>query len=318
MGKFAAEPSITALTPISGRRRPPRRRVDGVLLLDKPAGITSNAALGQVKRLYNADKAGHTGTLDPLASGLLPICFGEATKFAQLLLDAPKRYLATIRFGVATTTQDAEGDVVATRPVASDAADLAAALARFVGPQSQVPPAHSALKFQGRPYYAYARAGVEIPRAAREIVVHSLTLVEWLAPDAVVDVLCSKGTYVRALASDLGEALGCGAHLAALRRTASGGFDIRDAHTIDALAAMETPVRDGCLLPASSLTARLPALHVEGATARRFLQGAAIVAPAQADGILAVYCDGALLGIADAAGGEARPRRVIAGGQPAA
>ena len=303
---------------MSAPRRPPRRRVDGVLLLDKPAGITSSAALGQVKRLYNADKAGHTGTLDPLASGLLPICFGEATKFAQLLLDAPKRYLATIRFGVATTTQDAEGDVVATRPVASDAADLAAALARFVGPQSQVPPAHSALKFQGRPYYAYARAGVEIPRAARAIVVHSLTLVEWRAPDAVVDVLCSKGTYVRALASDLGEALGCGAHLAALRRTASGGFDIRDAHTIDALAAMETPVRDGCLLPASSLTAQLPALHVEAATATRFLQGAAIVAPSQADGILAVYCNGALLGIADAAGGEARPRRVIAGGQVAA
>lgn len=318
MGKSAAEPSITALTPISGPRRPPRRRVDGVLLLDKPAGITSSAALGQVKRLYNADKAGHTGTLDPLASGLLPICFGEATKFAQLLLDAPKRYRATIRFGVATTTQDAEGDVVATRPVAFGAADLAAELARFVGPQSQVPPAHSALKFQGRPYYAYARAGVEIPRAAREIVVHLLTLVEWLAPDAVVDVLCSKGTYVRALASDLGEALRCGAHLAALRRTASGGFDIRDAHTVDALAAMDAPARDRCLLPVSSLTAHLPALHVEGATARRFLQGAAIVAPAQAAGVHAVYCDGELLGIADAAAGEARPRRVIAGGQAAA
>ncbi|HEV2221253.1 MAG TPA: tRNA pseudouridine(55) synthase TruB [Casimicrobiaceae bacterium] len=289
-----------------------------MLLLDKPAGITSSAALGQVKRLYNANKAGHTGTLDPLASGLLPICLGEATKFAQLLLDAPKRYLATFRFGVATTTQDAEGDVVATRPVTTNVADLAAALARFVGPQSQVPPAHSALKFQGRPYYEYARAGVEIPRAARNIVVQSLTLVEWITPDAVVDVLCSKGTYVRALASDLGEALGCGAHLAALRRTASGGFDIGDAHTIDALAAMENLVRDGCLLPVSSLTAQLPALHVEAATARRFLQGAAIVAPARFDGIVAVYCDGALLGIADAAEGEARPRRVIADAPPAA
>jgi tRNA pseudouridine55 synthase len=297
---------------MSAPRRAPRRRIDGVLLLDKAAGITSNAALGQAKRLYDAEKAGHTGTLDPLASGLLPLCFGEATKFAQLLLEAPKRYVATIRFGVTTTTQDAEGEVVATRPVTFDAADLAGALACFVGPQTQVPPAHSALKFQGRPYYEYARAGVEIPRAAREIVIHSLTLVEWRAPDAVVDVLCSKGTYVRSLAADLGETLGCGAHLAALRRTASGGFDIRDAHTVGDLAAMDAGQRDGCLLPPSALTAQLPGLNVDGDTVRRFLQGVAIPAPARSDGMLAVYADATLLGIADVDGGWARPRRVIA------
>ena len=302
---------------MSAPRRPPRRRIDGVLLLDKPAGITSNAALGQAKRLYNAEKAGHTGTLDPLASGLLPICFGEATKFAQLLLDAPKRYLATIRFGATTTTQDAEGEIVATRPVGFDATALNGALTRFTGPQTQVPPAHSALKFQGRPYYEYARAGVDIPRAAREIIIHALTLVEWRAPDAVVDVLCSKGTYVRSLAADLGEALGCGAHLAALRRTASGGFDLRDAYTIDALAAMDGGRRDGCLLPASALTAQLPGLDVDEATARRFLQGVAIAAPVQARGIVAVYANGALLGIADAEAGRARPRRVIAAGSAA-
>ena len=299
---------------MSAPRRAPRRRIDGVLLLDKASGITSNAALGQAKRLYNADKAGHTGTLDPLASGLLPICFGEATKFAQLLLDAPKRYLATIRFGATTTTQDAEGDVVAIRPPAFGAADLAAALLRFTGPQTQIPPAHSALKHQGRPHYEYARAGVEIPRAAREIVIHALTLVEWHAPDAVVDVLCSKGTYVRTLAADLGEALGCGAHLAALRRTASGGFDIRDAHTIDALAAMDASRRDGCLLPPSALTAQLPGLDVDAATARRFLQGGAIPAPARDDGLAAVYADTVLLGIADVRAGRAQPRRVIVAG----
>ena len=258
---------------MSAPRRPPRRRIDGVLLLDKPAGITSNAALGQAKRLYNAEKAGHTGTLDPLASGLLPLCFGEATKFAQLLLDAPKRYVATIRFGVTTTTQDAEGDVVATRPVAFDAADLAAALARFVGPQTQVPPAHSALKFQGRPHYEYARAGIDVPRAPREIVIHALTLVESSPPDAIVDVLCSKGTYVRSLAADLGEALGCGAHLAALRRTASGGFDISDAHAIDALAAMDQVQRDACLLAPSALTAQLPGLDVDGVDGQAFPAG---------------------------------------------
>ena len=297
---------------MSAPRRPPRRRIDGVLLLDKPAGITSNAALGQAKRLYNAEKAGHTGTLDPLASGLLPLCFGEATKFAQLLLDAPKRYVATIRFGVTTTTQDAEGDVVATRPVAFDAADLAAALARFVGPQAQVPPAHSALKFRGRPHYEYARAGIDVPRPPREIVIHALTLVASSPPDAIVDVLCSKGTYVRSLAADLGEALGCGAHLAALRRTASGGFDIRDAHSIDALAAMDPGQRDACLLAPSALTAQLPGMDVDGATARRFLQGVAVPAPGRPEGILAVYADATLLGIADVAAGWARPRRVLA------
>ena len=297
---------------MSAPRRPPRRRIDGVLLLDKPAGITSNAALGQAKRLYNAEKAGHTGTLDPLASGLLPLCFGEATKFAQLLLDAPKRYVATIRFGVTTTTQDAEGDVVATRPVAFDAADLSAALARFVVPQAQVPPAHSALKFRGRPHYEYARAGIDVPRPPREIVIHALTLVASSPPDAIVDVLCSKGTYVRSLAADLGEALGCGAHLAALRRTASGGFDIRDAHAIDALAAMDPGQRDACLLAPSALTAQLPGMDVDGATARRFLQGVAVPAPVRPEGMLAVYADAALLGIADVIAGWARPRRVLA------
>ena len=216
------------------------RRIDGVLLLDKPSGITSNAALLRARRLYNAEKAGHTGTLDPLASGLLPLCFGEATKFAQFLLDAPKRYRATIRFGVTTETQDAEGDVVEMRPIAFDTVALEEALRRFIGPQMQVPPAHSALKHQGRPHYAYARAGIEVARKPREITIHALQMIEWKAPDATLDVECSKGTYVRALAADMGETLGCGAHLAGLRRTASGGFELANAVTLDALDTMPT------------------------------------------------------------------------------
>ncbi|HSD88594.1 MAG TPA: tRNA pseudouridine(55) synthase TruB, partial [Kofleriaceae bacterium] len=236
---------------MSAPRRPPRRRVDGVLLLDKPAHLSSNAALQRVRRLYGAEKAGHAGTLDPLASGLLPICLGAATRFAQFLLDARKRYVANVRFGITTTTQDAEGEVVLARPVALDREALAAALSRFIGPQMQTPPAHSALKFEGRPYYEYARRGIEIPRAPREVTIHALQLLEWSPPEATLDVECSKGTYVRTLAADLGEALGCGAHLAALRRTASGAFDVDDAATLDALEAMSDEARIALLRPVS-------------------------------------------------------------------
>src|SRR5215212_1393225 len=169
---------------VDAARAVPRRRVDGVLLLDKPTGVTSNAALQCAKRLYAAEKAGHTGTLDPLATGLLPLCFGEATKFAQVLLDAPKAYIATVHFGVATTTGDAEGEVVRTADVAFSPDDLEAALARFVGTIEQVPPMHSALKFEGRAYYDYARKGIEVPRAARSVEIASIGLVEWSAPRA--------------------------------------------------------------------------------------------------------------------------------------
>jgi tRNA pseudouridine55 synthase len=291
----------------------PRRRVDGVLLLDKPQGITSNAALMRVKRLYNAEKAGHTGTLDPLASGLLPICFGTATRFAQYLLDAPKRYVATVRFGATTTTQDAEGEVVATRAVTFAQEALQQALARFTGPQMQTPPAHAALKFEGRPWYDYARKGVDIPRPARAVVIHALRLLEWRAPDAIVEVECSKGTYVRALAADIGEALGCGAHLAGLRRTASGGFAVADAVTFDVLQAMDEAALDGCLSPVDVLVRHLPALVVCGDDARRFRQGGAVPARAHREGPVAAYAGGTLLGIAEVADGMANPRRTIPG-----
>ncbi len=198
-----------------GTAPPPRRRVDGVLLLDKDVGLSSNAALQQVKRLFRAEKAGHTGTLDPLASGLLPICFGEATKFAHMLLEADKTYVATVRLGVTTTTGDAEGEVLKRQDVSVTRDEVEAVLPRFVGRIAQIPPRHAALKYQGRNYYEYAREGVEIPRAAREVTIESLTLQAWTHPDFDLMIRCGKGTYVRVLAEDIG----VGARL----RRASGG-----------------------------------------------------------------------------------------------
>ncbi len=271
-----------------------------MLLLDKPSGITSNAALGRVKRLYGAAKAGHTGTLDPLASGLLPLCLGEATKFAQLLLDAPKRYRATIHFGATTATQDAEGEVVETRPVTFGEGALEEALHRFTGPQVQVPPAHSALKFEGRPYYDYARRGIEIPRAPRAITIHALRLVQWQAPMATLDIECSKGTYVRALASDLGETLGCGAHLAALRRTGSGRFSVDDALTIEALEGFDCVGRDARLLDIDATVAGLPRLTVDADAARRLGQGQALAIGAAAPGCYRCYGPSGFIGLVEA------------------
>ena len=282
-----------------------------MLLLDKPTGITSNRALAQARRAYHAEKAGHTGTLDPLASGLLPICFGDATRFARFLLDAPKRYVASVHFGVTTTTLDREGDVVSRRAVVFAPDDVGRALRQMTGPQLQTPPLHAALKFEGRPYYDYAREGSDVPRAPREIVVHALRLLDWRPPVASIDVECSKGTYVRVLAADLGDALGCGAHLSALRRTATGGFRIADAVTLEALEAMSDTERNERLLPASVLVAQLPPLCLDPDAARRFLHGAAVIADGAADGAAAVFCDGALLGVADIAGGIAQPRRVV-------
>ena len=298
------------------QRRIERRPIDGVLLLDKPTGMTSNGALQRAKRLYNAQKAGHTGTLDPLASGLLPLCFGEATKFAQRLLDAPKGYLATIRFGATTTTGDAEGEIRETRPVNFTHADLDSTLARFVGPLMQTPPIYSALKVEGRPMYRYARAGEDVPRTPRAIVVHALDLVEWAGSDAIVAVSCSKGTYVRVLAEDIGAALGCGAHLAGLRRTATGGFRLDDAVSLERIEAMSDADRLGLLRPAAILVAEMARLVVSEAEGRRFGQGQALPAPASADGEYAVFAGDRLLGVADVADGLARPRRVIVAGLP--
>ena len=257
----------------SPRVRPPRRAVHGVLLLDKPLGLSSNDALQRVKRLYRAEKAGHTGTLDPLATGLLPLCFGAATKFSQVSLDADKRYLATLRLGQTTSTGDAEGQLLQQREVAVGRADLDAALLRFTGAIDQVPPMHSALKLDGRALYEYARKGVEVERAPRRVTVHRLEVVDWQADTLVLDVGCSKGTYIRTLAQDLGEQLGCGAHLSALRRTASGALRVEDASTLDALAAMSEAERDALLQPADALLAGWPRVQLPDDEAGRFLTG---------------------------------------------
>ena len=283
-----------------------------MLLLDKPIGLSSNAALQQAKRLYRAAKAGHTGTLDPLASGLLPICFGEATKFAHMLLDADKTYVATIRLGVTTTTGDAEGSIVLERPITASRAELESLLPRFVGRIAQRPPAYAALKYQGRKYYEYARAGIEIPRAEREIVIAELTLDAWSPPEARLTVRCGKGTYVRVLAEDLGEALGCGAHVAALRRTATGGFDLDAAVTLDALTTLADDARERRLLPADMLVAALPRLDLAAAEAAGFRDGRAIVHAGLADGSYRTYAGGGFVGVAHAAQGTVQPRRLVA------
>jgi tRNA pseudouridine55 synthase len=290
-----------------------RRCIDGVLLLDKPKGLSSNAALQRAKRLYRAQKAGHTGTLDPLATGLLPICFGEATKFAHLLLDADKTYVATLRLGVTTTTGDAEGEVLATRAVAaSSQRDLEAVLPRFVGRIAQVPPRHSALKRDGRKYYEYAREGVEIVRTAREVEVHAIALGSWRGPDVELRIHCGKGTYIRALAEDIGEALGCGAHLAALSRTGAGQFALADAITLDALAELGEGERDGALLPVDALVARLDRLDFDDAEATRLVQGRPVARAGVPDGMVRVYAAGAFGGVADVREGVVQARRLVA------
>jgi len=294
--------------------RMPRRAIDGVLLLDKGVGLSSNAALQRARRLYRAEKAGHTGTLDPLASGLLPICFGEATKFAHMLLEGDKTYAATVRLGVTTTTGDAEGDPVDQRPVSVSRADIDAALDRFVGSIAQIPPRHAALKYRGRNYYEYAREGIDIPRVAREVIIHELKLHRWTPPDVELGVRCGKGTYVRVLAEDLGTALGCGAHLAALRRLASGGFDVGDAMSLEALEALDDGARDARLLPVDTLLASLPRLDLEAGDAWCLERGQAIAVGDLPDADYRAYAAGRFVGVARANAGVLRPRRLRATG----
>ncbi len=253
--------------------RASRRAVHGVLLLDKPLGWTSSDAVQAARRLYRADKAGHAGTLDPLATGLLPICFGAATKFSQAGLDADKRYRATLQLGIRTTTGDREGAVVEERAVALDRAEIDAVLARFTGTLSQLPPMHSALKKDGRALYDYARDGIEVEREARQVTIHRLDLVDWHADRLTLDVHCSKGTYIRTLAEDIGAALGCGAHLASLHRTACGRLSLESAVAWPALQAFDESERDRLLLPPHALLAHRPRIDLDAGAAARLLCG---------------------------------------------
>ncbi len=285
--------------------------INGVLLLDKPVGLTSNGALQKAKRLLNARKAGHTGTLDPFADGLLPLCFGEATKFAAYLLDADKGYRAVLQLGVTTTTGDPEGDVTATREVNIGCAEIDAVLPRFTGTIEQIPPMHSALKHQGRPLYEYARAGIDIERPPRRVTIRAVELLECAPPRVMLDIRCSAGTYIRTLAQDIGAALGCGAHLTALTRTAAGGFALDAAHTLDELAALDIAGRRALLLPPDCLVAHLPAVQLDETAAAALLQGRKLP-HAPGTGLLRVYAGETFLGLAEAGPDGLAPRRLVA------
>ncbi|MBI4755189.1 MAG: tRNA pseudouridine(55) synthase TruB [Betaproteobacteria bacterium] len=274
-------------------------RVDGVLLLDKDAGITSNAALQTARRLFRAAKAGHTGTLDPMATGLLPLCFGEATKFAQSLLDADKEYLAVVRLGVTTNTGDAEGVAGPARTVDCSVRDVEEVLGRFRGAILQIPPMHSAIKLRGKPLYELARQGLEVERAPRRVTILELELRDFANDCLDLRVHCSKGTYIRSLAIDIGEALGCGAHLAALRRTRIDRLMVADAHSLTRLQEMPDGSREALLLAPDALLGGFPELRLDGVPASRFRDGQTVpCAPAQRwSGSVRVYDGGGFVGV---------------------
>lgn len=277
--------------------------VDGALLLDKPVGVTSNAALQKAKKALGAAKAGHAGTLDPLASGLLIVLFGEATKFAGPLLDADKEYVATLKLGERTTTADAEGEVIQTRPVSIDG--LARVLEAFKGEIEQVPPMHSALKHKGTPLYRFARRGEQVERAPRKVRISQLEVLECAPPRLVLRVVCTKGTYIRTLAEDIGEALGCGAHLAGLRRTGSGRFRVEEARGLDALD-------EDCVLPLPALLEGLARVELTGAQELRLRQGQMLQISGLQIGLCAVLRpDGGVIGLGEAdAHGMLKPLRL--------
>lgn len=299
----------------AGHRRP----VNGVLLLDKPLGYTSNAALQTVKRLYQAQKAGHTGSLDPLASGLLPICLGEATKLSAVLLEANKSYRFTCRLGVSTTTGDAEGETIATRPVASwNAEQIQQALARFLGPIQQIPPMYSAVKRNGQPLYKLARRGIEVERTPRQVVIYELRLLRQRAEELECELRCSKGTYVRTLVMDLGEMLGCGAHVTALRRIGVEPYDADCMITLDGLgerAERGWAALDEALLPVDTAVAAWPAVRVGDESAFYLQQGQPVlVARAPTQGWVRLYQgQERFLGIGEILeDGRVAPRRLLA------
>lgn len=298
-----------------------REPVDGVLLLDKPKGLSSNDAVVRARRLLNARKTGHGGTLDPLATGLLPLLFGEATKFAHDSLDADKTYLAELALGVSTDSGDAEGRVLERREVGCDEAQFRAAAGAFVGEIDQVPPMHSALKREGRPLYEYARAGVTLERAPRRVAIHAIETLAFGGSRATIRVHCGKGTYIRTLAADIGERLGCGAHLAGLRRERVGTLSVADAITLEALEALEPAARRARLAPPDALLADVPRVDLDAPAEARFLHGQKLRAPAAAGGRdlarVRVYGTGRLLGVAELRGGALVPQRLVATGDSA-
>lgn len=288
------------------------KQVDGVLLLDKPLGMTSNDALQKARRLFSAAKGGHTGTLDPLATGLLPLCFGEATKFSADLLDADKTYEAVLKLGVTTDSGDAEGQVTSTATVDVNKAQIAELLPQFVGDIQQIPPMHSALKRNGRPLYELARKGIEVEREPRAVTIFAIDCLDFSGDLLTLRVACSKGTYIRVLAADIGKALGCGAHLAALRRTVVGDIRLEKTVTLAELETLDEGARMERLLPVDALLQSLPVVLVEGAEADRFSHGNPVSLPAGLSGKIRVYADGRLIGVGEPGHGDLLwPKRLV-------
>jgi tRNA pseudouridine55 synthase len=295
-----------------------RRAVDGVLLLDKPSGITSHTAVQKVRHLFDAAKAGHTGTLDPLATGLLPVCLGEATKFSHSLLEADKTYLAAIRLDITTDTGDLEGEVTARFPVKVEAGEVVAVLKCFIGETRQTPPMYSAIKHAGQPLYKLARAGHEIAREPRRVFISSLDLIQLAGHELTVRVSCSKGTYVRVLAEDIGRKLACGGALSALRREAVGDFALSSgAVTLEQLEQLTLAERDALLLPADALVSTLPRFDLNAIEARRMSQGQPVDRTGVlAEGLARIYGpDRRFLGVAEVTGpGHIVPKRLTVTG----
>ncbi|TAK90951.1 MAG: tRNA pseudouridine(55) synthase TruB [Burkholderiaceae bacterium] len=299
---------------MDGRQpRAARQAISGVLLLDKPEGLSSNTTVQKVRRLFNAQKAGHTGTLDPFATGLLPICLGEATKFSADLLDADKTYEAIAQLGVTTTTGDTEGEVLERLPVVNiDATAVASVLQKFRGPIQQIPPMHSALKRDGIALYEYARKGIEVEHAPRDIQIHALELLALEHDQLKFRVCCSKGTYVRVLAEDIGAALGCGAHLIALRRLQVGPLLLEQGVTLEQLAQLSAAERVHLLHPVDHLLQTLPRLDLDDAYAARFRQGQRLMVTANVSGRVRVYGGDRLLGSALLEeSGRLQPERLV-------
>ncbi len=291
-----------------------KRDISGVILLDKPLGFSSNQALQKIKYLLQAEKAGHTGSLDPLASGLLPLCFGEATKFSHYLLDADKSYRALVQLGATTTTGDAEGEVLVSRPVDVTEAQIKKVLHDFIGDIKQTPPMYSALKHQGKALYEYARDGVDIERAARDVTIYQIDFHGFQNHQLDMTVACSKGTYIRTLAEDIGAALGCGAHLAGLRRLTAGHFKLEDAITVEAFEAMTLEQRDACLLPPDATIATLPMVTIDADSEFYLLRGQSVwKANLNIQGSFRVYNEhGVFLGLGEQApDGKIAPKRLL-------
>lgn len=299
---------------MSRRRR--GRDVNGILVIDKPQGVTSNAVLQQVKRLYGAAKAGHTGSLDPLATGVLPLCFGEATKFSQLMLDSDKSYVARGRLGIMTDSGDSDGNVMAEKPLPEglDQAALEAVLPRFRGDIEQVPSMYSALKHKGRPLYEYAREGIEIERPARPVTIHELTLLAFDGENFDIAVTCSKGTYIRSLVEDIGEALGCGAHVTQLRRTKAAGFSLDQALDVAELEARREAGEslDPLLVPVDAALTEFPKILLQDAQIVSILNGQPVKMPGHPPGWVRLYGGDQFLGLGEQLPDDrVAPRRLV-------